>query len=245
MAVASVQGVWYIGLLSFIIRWNQPESEIVSIMRKTKEEMLITRERILKAGFDCFYHNGYEQTSLAAIAQAAGVTRGAIYWHFEDKKALFRAVVDYNIERGDITEYGKNLPAELPYTDRLAEMFWYALNDNPHVEFIFKVMNFAASNPEFADVMEKIQEVKRKLWEFIDVETKVYMRLNGKNPQGTECMASTLSLMFEGMFLMKNVEAGIKLDKEHVYKYTSIVTASLIFDTQPQRWEKMHERIIS
>ena len=82
-------------------------------MRKTKEEMLVTRERILKAGFDCFYNNGYEQTSLAAIAQAAGVTRGAIYWHFEDKKALFRAVVDYNLERGDITEYGKKLPADL------------------------------------------------------------------------------------------------------------------------------------
>ena len=214
-------------------------------MRKTKEEMLITRERILEAGFECFYQNGYEQTSLAAIAQAAGVTRGAIYWHFEDKKALFRAVVDYNIKRGDITEYGKKLPAELTYTDRLAEMFWYALDKNPHVEFIYKVINFASTNSEFADVVEKIQKVKRRLWEFIDVETKVYMRLNGKLPQGTEYMASTLSLMFEGMFLAKNIQMGITLDKEHVYRYTSIVTASLIFDTQPQRWEKMAERIIS
>ena len=207
--------------------------------------MLITRERILEAAFDCFYHNGYEQTSLAAIAQAAGVTRGAIYWHFEDKKALFRAVVDYNLERGDITEYGRNQSAELNYTERLAEMFWYALDNNPHVEFIFKVLNFATTNSEFSDVVEKIQEVKNKLWDFIDVETKVYMRLNGKNPQGTECMASTLCLMFEGMFLVKNVQMKIKLDKESVYKYTSIVTASLIFDTQPQRWEKMLERINS
>lgn len=214
-------------------------------MRKTKEEMLITRERILKAGFDCFYHNGYDQTSLAAIAQAAGVTRGAIYWHFEDKKALYRAVVDYNLARADITDYGRDLPAELPYTDRLAEMFWYALNDNPHVEFIFKTINFASSNPEFSDVVEKIQEVKRHLWEFINVETKVYMRLHGKAPQGTECLASTLSLMFEGMFLAKNVDMGIKLDKEHVYKYTGLVTASVIFETQPQRWEQMLEKIIS
>ena len=214
-------------------------------MRKTKEEMLVTRERILKAGFDCFYNNGYEQTSLAAIAQAAGVTRGAIYWHFEDKKALFRAVVDYNLARGDITEYGKKLPAELTYTDRLAEMFWYALNDNPHVEFIFKIMNFASTNPEFADVVEKILVVKRRLWEFIDVETKVFMRMHGKTPQGTECIASTLSLMFEGMFLAKNIQVGIKLDKEHVYKYTGIVTASLIFEAQPERWEKMLERIIN
>lgn len=79
-------------------------------MRKTKEEMLVTRERILKAGFDCFYNNGYEQTSLAAIAQAAGVTRGAIYWHFEDKKALFRAVVDYNLDGATSPSTGKNCP---------------------------------------------------------------------------------------------------------------------------------------
>ncbi len=214
-------------------------------MRKTKEEMLLTRERILKAGFECFYNNGYEQTSLAAIAQAAGVTRGAIYWHFEDKKALFRAVVDYNLLRGDITGYGRGLPTEMAYTDRLAEMFWYALDNNPHVEFIFKIMNFAASHEEFSDVVEKIQAIKRKLWEFIDVETKVYMQMYGKAPQGTECMASTLSLMFEGMFLTKNIQVGIKLDKEHVYKYTSLITAALIFEAEPQRWEKMLDRIIS
>lgn len=207
--------------------------------------MLITRERILKAGFDCFYNNGYEQTSLAAIAQAAGVTRGAIYWHFEDKKDLFRAVVDYNLAKGDITEFGRNLPPDLEYTERLAEMFWYALDNNAHVGFIFKVMNFAASHDEFSDVVEKIQVVKRKLWEFIDVETKVYLRMHDRTPQGTECIASTLSLMFEGMFLVKNIQMGIQLDKENVYKYTSIVTAALIFDTEPKRWEQMLDRIIS
>lgn len=51
--------------------------------------------------------------------------------------------------------------------------------------------------------------------------------------------------MFEGMFLAKNIQVGIKLDKEHVYKYTGIVTASLIFEAQPERWEKMLERIIN
>lgn len=207
--------------------------------------MLVTRERILKAGFECFNSNGYEQTSLAAIAQAAGVTRGAIYWHFEDKRALFRAVVDYNLLHGDITEYGKKLPGEMPYTERLSEMFWYALDDNPNVEFIFKIMNFASSHPEFEDVVEKIQVVKRKLWEFIDVETKVYMRMHGLTPQGTECVASALSLMFEGMFLVKNIKVGIVLDKEHVYKYTSLVTAALYIEAEPKNWDEMLERIIN
>lgn len=207
--------------------------------------MLVTRERIVKAGFDCFYNNGYEQTSLAAIAQAAGVTRGAIYWHFEDKKALFRAVVDYTLERSDIAEYGKNLPAELTYTDRLVEVFWYALDGNPYVEFIFKIINLSSTGSEFNDVEEKIRGFKHRLLDFIDVETKVFMRVHGKETKGSEHIASTLTLMFEGMFLAKNINMGIKLDKEHVYKYTGIVTASMIFEAQPERWEKMLERIIN
>lgn len=215
-------------------------------MRKTKEEMLITRKKIIQAGFDCFFENGFEATSLTAVAQAAGVTRGAIYWHFEDKKALYRAVVDYTLERGDITEYARILSPDLNYTDRLANLFWYALNDNPHVEFIFKALNFASSNEEFHDVVEKIQRVKRKLWEFLDVETKVFLRMHGKSPEGeeTNVMASTLSLMFEGMFLAKNVQVGIGLDRDSIYRYTALVTASLVQEANPNRWEMMREKIV-
>ena len=222
------------------------ESEIINVMRKTKEEMLITREKIIQAGFDCFFHNSFEATSLTAVAQAAGVTRGAIYWHFEDKKALYRAVVDYTLERGDITEYARILSPDLNYTDRLANLFWYALNDNPHVEFIFKALNFASSNEEFHDVVEKIQRVKRKLWEFLDVETKVFLRMHGKSPEGeeTNVMASTLSLMFEGMFLAKNVQVGIGLDRDSIYRYTALVTASLVQEANPNRWEMMREKIV-
>ena len=215
-------------------------------MRKTKEDMLITRQRILQAGFDCFFENGFEATSLSAIAKAAGVTRGAIYWHFEDKKALFRAVVDYNIERGDITEYGKKQSPEMSYTERLADMFWYALDDNRNVEFIFKTMNFATTHDEFQDVIEKIQSVKKKLREFIDVETKVFLRMHGKVPMGEEIdvIASGLCLMFEGMFLAKNIQMGIELDRDYVYRYVSLVTASLVRDTVPERWEAVHEKIV-
>lgn len=62
-------------------------------MRRTKEEALATRERILDAAEEVFHHNGVSQTSLADIAAAAGVTRGAIYHHFADKADLFEAMM--------------------------------------------------------------------------------------------------------------------------------------------------------
>jgi TetR/AcrR family acrAB operon transcriptional repressor len=62
------------------------------MVRRTKEEALATRNRILDAAEQVFYDKGVSRTSLADIAEAAGVTRGAIYWHFENKGDLFTAM---------------------------------------------------------------------------------------------------------------------------------------------------------
>ena len=64
------------------------------MVRRTKEEALQTRNRILDAAEQVFYAKGVSRTSLADIAAHAGVTRGAIYWHFENKGDLFTAMFD-------------------------------------------------------------------------------------------------------------------------------------------------------
>jgi TetR/AcrR family acrAB operon transcriptional repressor len=60
--------------------------------RNTKEKALETRERIIDAATDVFYDKGVSNTSLNDVAQATGVTRGAIYWHFKNKADLFDAI---------------------------------------------------------------------------------------------------------------------------------------------------------
>lgn len=62
--------------------------------RKTKEDAAITREHLLDAAERIFRENGVTRTSLAEVAAAAGVTRGAVYWHFKDKAALFSAMCE-------------------------------------------------------------------------------------------------------------------------------------------------------
>ena len=61
--------------------------------RRTKEEALETRGRILDAAEAVFHEKGVAHASLAEIAETAGVTRGAIYWHFKDKADLFHAMM--------------------------------------------------------------------------------------------------------------------------------------------------------
>jgi AcrR family transcriptional regulator len=52
-----------------------------------------TRQALLSVARDIFSREGYQAAGIEAIARAARVTRGAFYHHFEDKKALFDAVV--------------------------------------------------------------------------------------------------------------------------------------------------------
>ena len=62
--------------------------------RRTKADAQITRSALLDAAELLFDERGVSRTSLADIAQAAGTTRGAIYWHFTDKAALFDAMIE-------------------------------------------------------------------------------------------------------------------------------------------------------
>lgn len=62
--------------------------------RKTKEDALETRNQLLDAAERMFLEKGFSHTSLADIAKAAGMTRGAIYWHFKNKAELFEAMVE-------------------------------------------------------------------------------------------------------------------------------------------------------
>lgn len=62
--------------------------------RKTKEEAQETRNRLLDTAEHIFSVRGVTRTSLAEIAEAAGVTRGAVYWHFKNKADLFGAMME-------------------------------------------------------------------------------------------------------------------------------------------------------
>jgi AcrR family transcriptional regulator len=52
-----------------------------------------TREAILAAAVACFSRDGFRRTALDRVAQAAGISRAALYLHFANKEDLFRALV--------------------------------------------------------------------------------------------------------------------------------------------------------
>ncbi|MBZ0330553.1 TetR family transcriptional regulator [Halomonas sp. ANAO-440] len=62
--------------------------------RRTKAEAAATREALLDAAEEIFLERGVARTSLEQIARQAGMTRGAVYWHFRNKADLFSAMLE-------------------------------------------------------------------------------------------------------------------------------------------------------
>ncbi len=66
---------------------------IESEKTRREEYSEATRAALLAAAKSLFTANGYQATGIEAVAQASRVTRGALYHHFTDKRALFDALV--------------------------------------------------------------------------------------------------------------------------------------------------------
>lgn len=62
--------------------------------RKTKEDAELTRTALLEAAEQVFFAKGVARSTLDDIASAAGMTRGAVYWHFDNKDDLLQALFD-------------------------------------------------------------------------------------------------------------------------------------------------------
>ncbi len=77
------------------------KAKLYNMARKTKEQALETRAQLIEAAIDCFASQGISATSLSDIATHAGVTRGAIYWHFKNKTDLFREICTHSDDEID------------------------------------------------------------------------------------------------------------------------------------------------
>src|SRR3977135_273634 len=105
------------------------------------------RDRILDAAKLVFRRQGFRRSSIEQAAEAAGLTRQALYHHFESKEALFRAVIERlhenalsaEIAAADAAEKAGRNPAELlaPEISARLNQLIAPLEGSPHIEELF------------------------------------------------------------------------------------------------------------
>ncbi len=139
-------------------------------MRRTKEEAMITRQIILDSALKVFYKQGYNATSIKDICDEAGVTKGALYWHFESKEALFRAMLTENI--GDVIlliDYYRN--KQMSPKEKIKTIYLAMLDKILNSKNVHMAIEIAVSKIEMREIHlnEEQKKTKKKFLNFTDI----------------------------------------------------------------------------
>lgn len=139
---------------------------------------LYEKDQILDACLAVFAQHGYEKTSTAMLAEAAGISKALIFHHFKSKKELYFCLLDRCIEKVE-TELRISHLSE--YED-----FFTAINQFSHIK-----LDYFKENPhEYKLVMEAIYatpnelktDIEEKIGSLMSTRYKVLVQLFDKVP---------------------------------------------------------------
>lgn len=134
-----------------------------AMARKTKEEALITRQQLLDAAIEQFSLRGVSCTTLTDIADAAGVTRGAVYWHFNNKVELFNEMWRDQIPLRDIIRDRLVLSENDNPLMYLREMFVVGLQHIAESVKLRALMQILYHKCEFTKEMMLESEIRKRI----------------------------------------------------------------------------------
>ena len=167
------------------------------MVRRTKEDALATRDSILDAAEQLFVKQGVAGTTLQHIATAAGVTRGAIYWHFLDKGAMFNAMMER--VKMPLEAARQLLEADHPLAplealrEHIMAVFRITVED-PKARRVFEI---ATLKMEFVDEMNTVRERRKQNQELWMARTEAAIRDGikaGQVKEGADPLAVALGL---------------------------------------------------
>jgi TetR/AcrR family acrAB operon transcriptional repressor len=167
------------------------------MVRRTKEDAQATRDSILDAAEQLFVKQGVAGTTLQHIATAAGVTRGAIYWHFLDKGAMFNAMMErvkmpLEAARQLLEENHPQAPLEA-LREHIMAVFRVTVDD-PKARRVFEI---ATLKMEFVDEMNTVRERRKQNQELWMARTEAAIREGikaGQVKEGVDPLAVALGL---------------------------------------------------
>lgn len=156
--------------------------------RKTKEEAQITRERILKAALSVFSRMGYASSTLEDVATEANVTRGAIYWHFNNKVDLYDQLLE-------------------SYAGRSQEIIQAAIAKGGNFEAILRrifvnVLTAVEDDPVLKEVMEISLFKSEKTTDLLQIQQKML--------DSTQILIQGIAAAFEQAVVNGEIHSGQK-----------------------------------
>ena len=112
----------------------------------------ITQEKILVAAMKLFLNTGFEKTTMTQVAETAGVSRATVFWHFSDKKSLFREVFNRLVDpfRQSLERDVEDIPPAKRLREQIAI---YRVFVTAHQQAIEAFVRWAAANHDLREMV--------------------------------------------------------------------------------------------
>lgn len=174
-------------------------------MRRTKEQAEQTKQDILQSALQLFAIQGYNQTSLSQIATHAHVTRGAVYWHFENKAQILQGLAQIYVQ--PTLDSGQSALSQAAKWQMLEDLMFEKIeeivNKETHQQF-FRIVH------KQCGAAEDVREIAQRYSQFFLEQSALWVEVGkreGKIGQhlGAEYVHLHISSLFSGLvntFLM-------------------------------------------
>lgn len=132
--------------------------------RRTKEEAQETRRSILEAAVRVFARQGVANASLSNIAEEAGVTRGAIYWHFANKADLINSLWEQvQSFYAPLTQASEHIdePDPLGKLQELYSSFFAGMVEDPIQQQMFRILFDEGDRSKDTETVRKLHQELR------------------------------------------------------------------------------------
>ena len=168
------------------------------------EAKAVTRSKVLEAAREAFIATGYRGSTLDSIAARAGFTKGAVYWHFPNKQALFLALVADSVAATGcileklLNEHGDDPSAMLAAVGDFAD----GLDDRETLPtFGVDLEIESRTDPSFRSLHQQlVEEHERAL---ADILGRYFAAVGKQPPMPLGDLATTLTCLFKGFALTR------------------------------------------
>jgi AcrR family transcriptional regulator len=171
----------------------------------------VTREQILDASLRLFSEKGFARTSVRDIAQAAGITDAAIYYHFASKRDLFEALIE---ERGFTTALENLETVEITVGPREAIIamaegalsFIFANRDLMKVLMVEAMAQDAVATDEYQLLVERWKKAEARIFQHYAERGEI--RTEAVDELATQLVITVIGAFADYMMMPTRSEAG-------------------------------------
>jgi TetR/AcrR family transcriptional regulator, repressor of the mexAB-oprM multidrug resistance operon len=189
-------------------------------MRKTKEDTEISKLRILLAAEEEFCQRGFVAANIDSIAKAAGLTKGAIFWHYKSKADLFKATIKRAISRVK-TIFQEAFSSSRPIMEKCREIIKRVKKDKAF-EVLMALSNAQNAGDVPKDVLAECNEEMSEIFK-VAIQSFSEAKKGGELRADTDIrnVLVTITLIMNGFAKMSDLKSMIapisgQIDDEYV-----------------------------